>query len=327
MKFRGLLPFLLFSLTLPATGQIFRSGNVKVRVTYDDNDRAVSVQVHVQLMANGANSAISDGYTDRDGMVEFYNVPIGNYHMVASGEGIETTDSGMFEVDTRKGSQYLYIRVRSSRQSEATPKQAGGSTVSAADLNIPESAKKEFDKASDLMAAEKWPKALEHLQKAIAIHPKYVAAYNNIGVVYARLGNRELERDALNKAIESDGHFAPAFTNLARMSIADHDYPQAEMLLNKATAGDPNDVTVLILLANVQLLNHHYDEAIASAGKAHSLSDDHHALVHYIAARAYGHKNLVAEERAELELFLKEEPDGPRAEAARREMAALKTQQ
>lgn len=326
MKLRGLLPCLLCLLTLPAGSQIFRSGNVKVRVTYDDNDRAVSVQVHVQLMSNGSNSAISDGYTDRDGMVEFYNVPIGNYHMVASGEGIETTDSGMFEVDTRKGSQYLYIRVRSSRKTDATSKEAGGHTVSAADLNIPENAKKEFDKASDLMAAEKWPKALEHLQKAIAIYPKYVAAYNNVGVVYARLGNRELERDALKKAIELDSHFAPAFTNLARMSITDHDYPEAETLLNKAETDDPNDATVLTLLANVQLLNRHYDDAIASAHKAHAIPQSSHSLVHYVAARAFTHKNLVADAKSELEIFLQEEPAGPRAEAARKEMAQLELQ-
>jgi Flp pilus assembly protein TadD len=220
----------------------------------------------------------------------------------------------------------LYIRVRSSRKTDATSKEAGGHTVSAADLNIPENAKKEFDKASDLMAAEKWPKALEHLQKAIAIYPKYVAAYNNVGVVYARLGNRELERDALKKAIELDSHFAPAFTNLARMSITDHDYPEAETLLNKAETDDPNDATVLTLLANVQLLNRHYDDAIASAHKAHAIPQSSHSLVHYVAARAFTHKNLVADAKSELEIFLQEEPAGPRAEAARKEMAQLELQ-
>lgn len=325
MTFRRLLPFFVLLLVPSATSQMVRTGNVKIRVT-DENDRAVEEQVHLQLMESGSNSPVSEGYTSRDGMMEFNSVAIGNYHVVASGEGIETADSGMFEVDARKGSQFLYIRVRRIRDSNANPAEPGPATVSATDLNVPEDAKREFDKANELMAKEKWDKALEHLTKAVRVYPQYAAAYNNIGVSYARLGKRAEEREALNKAVGLDDHFASAYTNLARMSIVERDFPAAEGMLNKAITVNPNDVSVLILLANVELLNKHYDDAIANAHKAHTLADTPHALAHYIAARAYGHKSQFPEQRAELELFLKEEPEGPRADAARKEMAGLQAQ-
>ena len=325
MKVCRLLAVLFVAMIPWATAQVYRTGNLKVRVTYE-NDRSVTVQVHVKLMSNGSNNSLYESYTDRDGMVEFYNVPVGNYHMLASGEGIQETDSGLFEVDPRKTSQYLYIRVRRTQDAEKTTTPSGAATISTADLNIPENARQEFDKASDLIAAENWNKALEHLNKAVAIYPKYAAAYNNVGVVYARLGNRTQEREALNKAIGLDDHFASAYTNLGRMAIADRDFATAETLLNKSAVLDPSSAPTLVLLANVELLNQHYDEAIANARRAHALPDAPHALAHYVAGRALAHKNLVPDALAELQTFLNEEPVGPRADAVRREIAGLQAQ-
>jgi hypothetical protein len=54
------------------------------------------------------------------------------------------------------------------------------------------------------------------------------------------------------------------------------------------------------------------------------LPNSHPAFVHYIAARAYDQENRREEAVAELQVFLKEEPTGVRADRAR---AALLSQQ
>jgi len=167
-----------------------------------------------------------------------------------------------------------------------------------------------------------WQKALERVNKAIAICPHYAEAYNNLGVVYDHLGDRVRNREALQQAVNLNDHLAPAYVNLARIAIVDRDFPQAEALLNKATAIDPADPPTMVLLANAELLNQHYDQALAVCRKAHSIGGTH-ALVHYVAARVFEHENRPAEALAELQVFLSEEPSGPRADEARNEMAEL----
>lgn len=307
------------SIVTPAVAQA-RSGNLGIRVTFPDG-RACNVVVRVQLMSGASTSPLAEGYTNDMGMTEFNNLQVGNYHVIVSGEGIEQTDSGTFEVDNRRTSQYQYVTVKPTKKSGEADLIPGESIVSAADLKIPAKAAKEFDKANRLMARQEWKKAILHLNKALALYPQYARAYNNLGVAYARLGDRAQEREVLQKAVAL--HFAPACVNLAKMAIADRDMPQAEDLLGRATADDPSSAPTLILLANVELLDHHYDLAIGNCRKAHSVSQDSHALAHYIAARALEHENRSPEAVAELQTFLQEEPSGERANAVRKELASL----
>jgi tetratricopeptide (TPR) repeat protein len=117
-------------------------------------------------------------------------------------------------------------------------------------------------------------------------------------------------------------HFALAYLNLGRMHIADGNYPAAESELVKASAFDPNDPMALILLSYAEFMDQHFDAAIATSRKAHAIEKPH-AFVHRVAARALEKKREGANAIAELELFLEEEPPGPRADAARKELQTV----
>jgi lipopolysaccharide biosynthesis regulator YciM len=302
-------------------GMFNNSGNLSVRVTYADG-RHFTDPVRVQLMDGSGIDAVSTTYTNDAGMAAFEGIKVGLYHVVVSGDIIETADSGQVEIDTRKVSQFVYITVTPKADQNATHPGAGPS-ISAADLNIPENARKEFDKASEYIAKQNWNKAIDRLKKAIEIYPKYANAYNNLAVAYGHMGDRAAERSALEQAIGLNDRLAAAYVNLAKMDITDHRFPEAEGLLGHATTADPTDAKSLVLLANVQLLDNHFDDAIANCRKVHSMAPSAHALVHYIAARAFEHQNRPNDAFSELQTFLKEESDGPRAEAVRKEMGQL----
>ena len=55
-------------------------------------------------------------------------------------------------------------------------------------------------------------------------------------MVYARLGDRDREREALQKALSINDRFAPAWVNLGRMNIATGDFLNAESALTKAAS-------------------------------------------------------------------------------------------
>jgi Flp pilus assembly protein TadD len=274
-------------------------------------------------MESSSSDVIATTFTNDAGMAEFNGVRVGTYHVVVSGDLIENADSGRVEIDSRKISQFAYITVKPKPTENAAAPNDSSASVAAADLNIPEKASKQFDKASEYIAKQNWKKAIEQLKKAVETYPKYANAYNNLAVAYGHLGDRAGQRAALQQAISLNDHLAPAFVNLAKMDIVDHNFPEAETLLGHATSADPTDTKAIVLLANVQLLDQHYDDAIANCHKLHSMVETAHSLAHYIAARAFEHQNRPNDAFSELQTFLKEEPDGPRAEAARKEIGQL----
>jgi tetratricopeptide (TPR) repeat protein len=298
------------------------SGNVHVHVVLS-NDRNAGPFLKVCLMEGSVDQVIGTTYTNDIGEADFVGVPMGEYHVRISGDGVETTDSPTFDVDLRKVTQAQYITVRQLAETGPKPLSSHSGMVSAADLNVPQKARKEVDKANEEMAEQNWKKAEEHLDKAIAIAPQYATAYNNLGVLYAKTNDLPREEEALKKAIAADDHFAPAFVNYGKMCILQKNFPQAEILLQKAVTVEPNNSESLMLLADAEYMNRHFDAAIVSARQAHSSDKDHPSFVHYIAARSYQQENRQQDALAEFQLFLLEEPKGPRAEHVRGDIAKI----
>jgi tetratricopeptide (TPR) repeat protein len=298
-------------------------GNLRVLVIYTD-DRAVTGHARVQLMNSASNNSVTEQFTNDLGEVEFYSIDAGDYHIVVTGDGIQDTDSGIFQVDGRKGSQSITITVKRTGEGAHTAK-SGTSSVSVNQLKIPSDAKSKYDEASQLMAKADWAGAIERLHQAIAIYPAYAEAYNNLAAAESRLGNRNRAREALQKAISVNDHFAPALVNLANLEQRDQNHQAAETLFAKAVAIDPSNVATLTLLCRAQFLDKHYNAATATAQRVHGMPHGSFAMVHYIAARAYQRENRTSDAIAEFKTLLQEEPSGARADAVRKELAELES--
>ena len=322
MSHHRLIVLSLFLLVGSAASQ--RSEVLDAKVLFPDGTPCTA-GMRVRLVGHGGYP-IAEKFTDTSGRVEFGEVEAGDYHLVVSGEGIQETAGDSFEVDNAPSNQLQIITVHRSATS-AGANIAEGAAVSIADMRIPKSAAEQFDKAAQLMGKQVWQKALERLQHALQIYPQYAQAYNNLGVVQEHLGNRESERSAFEQAVQINDHFAAAWLNLGRMAVVDRNFPGAETLLDKANALDPSDSETLLILANVELLNRHYDQAIAHSERVHAMGQASHALVHFIAARAFESEHRKGDAENELHIFLNEEPSGARADAVRKELAAITTHQ
>ena len=88
-----------------------QNGNLRVEVVFGDGRRC-NIAVHVQLMSSAGTSVAAESYTNDSGSAEIFNLEPGTYHVVVSGQGIETADSGVFEVDSRKLTQSIMVTVR-----------------------------------------------------------------------------------------------------------------------------------------------------------------------------------------------------------------------
>jgi Flp pilus assembly protein TadD len=266
------------------------------------------------------------GLTTSSGWAEFENLVPGDYSVEVSGEGIETTDSGNIHIESGRVflSQLVVVRPVASAATDAAA--GAGSSVNVRDLKIPKQAVEELSRGDSEMQHNHWKKAAGHFKKAVSIYPQYSSAYYNLSVAYYRMRQPGQQRDALEKALKIDDHFAPALVSLAHLEFADHKLARTRELLDKATTADPTNVDALALLVRVDFLEGRYQQTIDDANRVHSLPHQGYATVHYTAAAAYQRLNRIPEMIAELKTYLKEDPNSPSAAYVRQTIAAVENQ-
>ena len=215
-----------------------------------------------------------------------------------------------------------YQAAQAKKQVEQQERPSEG--VSKLDLKAPGKARREYEKGVVLLLRNDFTGAVEHLSKAIAIYPQYVAAHTSLGTAYMNLHQPDKARDEYQKAILLDDHLPNSFSNLCSAELALKDYPAAEQAIKKASSISPLNLEFLTTLTYAQVLSHNYQDAIATSSQVHSGKHEGAAMVHYFAAAAWREQKNLPEMQRELETFLAEDPKNSNADKARNLIAQIK---
>jgi Flp pilus assembly protein TadD len=298
------------------------TGRVRVRVSFADQascDPTTQVTLTEYQGATFAENSVNGQCT-----AEFFDVPAGNYRVAVVGGDVANSDK--VDVALSPGmTEQVEVRARHA-SSPGVQEFASAAFVTVGELGVPSNARKEFEKAKRLITKQDWAKAKERLSTAIAIYPRYAAAYNNLGAVYSFMGDTEQACEALQKAADLDDHMALAYLNLGRVSFATKDFPAAEKFLSRALSLGPPDTGELMLLAYAQLADRHFEEVIATSRQAHRSQLKHHAYLHVVAAKAQATQGRNDDSIEELKQFLTEEPTGRRADKIRNTLTAFRAE-
>jgi tetratricopeptide (TPR) repeat protein len=107
-------------------------------------------------------------------------------------------------------------------------------------------------------------RAIEDLNRAIEINPRYAGAYNDRGLCYYGKGLRDRAIEDLNKAIEVDPRYVTAYNNRATAFREAQQYDRAMEDLNKALELNPEGLLlgfVYMNMARVYSLTNKTEEA------------------------------------------------------------------
>jgi tetratricopeptide (TPR) repeat protein len=299
----------------------FSQGGATLEVKFYIPAGSVPTTTRVELIS-GEGMPIAQAMVDGSGIVSFGNLRDGNYNINVSGPDVQSA-SYQLRIMPSELSHVEVFQLRPTSNASAANNRTSQSAVSALDLGAPPEARKEVEKASQALKGQNWAEARKHCEKAIEIYPQFVSAYNELGVILIRLGERDKAREVLQKAIGLDRNYLRPYINLARMDAADRKYDEAETLLNKAVSNDPQNVEALFLLANAQFENGHYDEAIANARKVHAFPHHGFEAAHFICAAALQAEHRPDEAAEEYRVFLREAPDSKMAPNARAALQSL----
>ncbi|MGB8728540.1 MAG: VWA domain-containing protein [Candidatus Sulfotelmatobacter sp.] len=234
-------------------------------------------------------------------------------------------DAGFSQVDFAQ----IYLetenrRVKNIEDLKAKDKELVDSgAVSALDLEAPNGAIEEFNRARTLLKAQNSKEAMKHLQKAIAEYPKFVSAHIGLGLAYVDQEDPGHAKSEFEEAAKLDDKYPASFLHLGRLALSQNDFATAESALEKAAALQPKDADILSVLAYAQNGNHEYRQALETAQRVHALDHKGMANVHYVAASAAMSLKEYETMERELKLFLSEDPTNAFAPVARKNLAAL----
>ena len=297
------------------------STEIVINVAFDDNNE-VPKMCRIQLLTN-ARMPVAEAFANDRGQATFH-ASSGSYMVQALSSDSETAELS-FVVNPRETLHNEWIRVKRKLPNGNQPTSTAGS-ISQAALNVPDKAKKEFDKGLSASEKQDLRGATEHFAKATEIYPQYGMAFVNLGAIAMQEGNSAEGQRYFEQAIKADPQLPNAYTSLARIKILQQNYDEADSLLGKALTIRPLDPEPLTMLATSQLRSGKLDQAISNSRKVHSVPHDRFSVVHLLAADALvkQHQLLAAED--EYRLYLKEQPMSPHANSVRAQLESLERQ-
>ncbi len=309
-----LLPLLFVSL---ASAQNFdrhasRSA-VSVNGTLRDADGAPvsGVQVELRQMAGGGMtfSAVSS----TNGSFEMYNIPAGAYEIVAHGDSCDVRQQ------VNVGFMDGPIDLRLPRLAGSS---AGNNTsVSVAQMKVPEKARNAFDKASQAFTEGKFDEAQKQVSKALNLYPHFAEALTLQGLLFLQQKDYARGQAELESAIQFDPNYATAYLALGALFNNVGHYDDAARTLEHSISISPDLWQGYFEMARAYLGEGLYMKALQEANRAQSLGPGNFAPIHLVKAYAMIPQKLYKDAVRELQAFLSRGPKGHGAEEAQKLLA------
>ena len=114
-----------------------------------------------------------------------------------------------------------------------------GDTVSVSSMQLPAGAIKEFRRSEKSVGMGDFPGAVQHLQKALKLDPKFVEAHNNLGASFMQLQRYQDAIAEFEAASAIDSKMEAPYRNKSLSLFLLHRYPEAEAAARQALQINP----------------------------------------------------------------------------------------
>ena len=261
-----------------------------------------------------------------DGRFRFRKLLAGAYtvavFMPRRGESRETIDIGPSLAD-RKGRVSITLDLKEARFVEDRRRH----TVSARELSIPESARREYMEAQKLLSKRDVPGATARLERAVGLAPQFVAAWNNLGTIAYQSRDYATAEKHFRRALSEDPAAYEPLVNLGGALLTLMKAGEALQFNLYAVLSRPNDA-----LANAQLGMTYFalgslDLAEKYLVIARQLDPGHFSHPQLTLAEVHLRRKQYARAAGELEDFLRRHPDWTGAAKMRDAIAGLRARE
>jgi tetratricopeptide (TPR) repeat protein len=294
------------------TGSFEISGQVTAA-----NGRQPAEFVSVRL--ERAGGLVDQKPTDSKGSFRFSRLMPGNYLISASAPGFKVAP---VQVDINKALPRAHVLLQLAPEGETFRKPP--SSVGVVNVNVPEKARTEFEKARAALAEKKTEDCILHLERALKLHTNYYDAQSLLGNAFMDQEKWDKASEALVRALEINPNAVPAMVSLGEVYRRQKKYEEGEKVLQNVFVLDDKS-----WLGHYTLGRIYWERKdLVSAGKQVALTlqlqpefGDARLLAGNIFVRAHLPQNAIIE----YEEYLRIDPRGQFAQEIRDLVQKLKT--
>lgn len=257
----------------PATADERAEGNAELTIQVLDED---GNPVSGKVCLRGEDKRETCSFTDRLGIVSFLHLGTESYTVIVFRDSQQVW-ADEIAVSNRFGVQREIVRLAGSK--DASP------TVSARDLVVPERSRTLYEVGKRALCKGEYSKAQKSLQAALAVYPDFPRARNALAVAYAKQHDFALAIDQLEIAINLDPRFGEAYFNYGIVLMDTGRFADAASRLVRALDLEFSPAHVADSLISSDIQANQPDAAVAALQTIHERKLKHEASLHWEVAK------------------------------------------
>jgi Flp pilus assembly protein TadD len=305
--------------------------SISGRLVFPSGKRADS-QLKVKLESPGLGDL--SVLSDLNGNFSFRSLLAGNYTVtVEGGEFFETVRESVFIEPysvaprnspgaipvSRPVTLQIYLRTKPD-VAHAKP-----GVLNAALANVPKPAVELYDKALESVSRGETEKAIEHLQRAVALYPNFGLALNELGVQYLKKSELDKAAEVLVRVIKLSPAAPEPSLNYGIVLLQQKKFAEAETQLREAVKKNDQAFTAHLYFGITLIYVKNYGEAETELQKAVTLGGPKAGQAHYYLGGLYWQTGKHRQAADELDTYLKLEPKAVNAEKVRTTVKELRS--
>lgn len=285
--------------------------NYVVGTVYAPDGRPINRRLRIRLTTPFWGEVLST--TDDSGRFVFSRVGSGVYTLVIDEKEFAPVRQEV-EITARRTEMAetytMTIRLREASDAKSKEKR---SVIDAANAGVPKRALDLYEKASKLAEAKDYQGAIEQLKLAVAQHPTFVNAFNQIGVLYLRLNDLKNAHEALEAALKIKPDAYDPLINQAIVLFRMARYQEAETVLRNTLKVKADSAAAYYYLGRTLQKLGRNDEAEKAYLAGTKISPGEFKETHRLLAVYYWERGALQRVVEELETYLKLVPTAPDA--------------
>lgn len=289
---------------LPGSGtSLQQTANLEGKVRTDDGVTLLS-SVTVRLETAQGELA-GEQPANSNGMFEFANLEKRVYRLTVKAEGYQTYEQIL---DLGRAGGKLIVSVQLTPLSKV--RQATPVLPALTDERAPKEARKNYETGARALKDKNLNEARAGFQKAVEEFPCYARAQIDLGLVLGAQHDYPGAEKALSKAIECDPGFLDAYTQLGQLFNSQRKFKESVAVLQNGLRLAPRAWQFYYQLAAAHYGLEQYHQAEEEFLKVQSLDPAPPAEIHVKLADLYLKLSEYAKAYAQMQEYLRAEPDG-----------------
>lgn len=299
---------------------------------YTSNGRRSDL-LGLKIRLNNVSSNDLSVIADTNGTFTFKNLVPGVYTVRIEGgeyfedinENVEIDDPGSSNLSSTVrllgGAKIVNIPIYLKSKVQRQP---AAQVVNAKLVSVPKPALDSFEKAQKAITDGDDSMAISLLRESISLHKEFSIAWNLLGLLLQKRSDLTGAVNAFRSAVQYDTASTVAKLNLGCSLYNLKSYPEAERYLMEVLLAEPQSYRGHYYMGLTQVKLGRIDVAEQAFKKAIEVGEDQAGMAHYMLGGIYWSVKRYKEAAAELELYLKLEPNAKDAEKTRESIAELR---